>query len=85
MRGTPPNQAAPVQSSYSCPPSGGGAWPTATRTGWVNDTHGCHPPPSGFQSPSGAGNKNKDVAVATLLALNPDYHIPNAAAMAAYR
>ncbi len=87
---TPPNQATPVGSLYSCPLSGGGAWPTATSTGWgkvmsfVHDTHVCRPPPSGFQSWGGAGNKNNDVAVATLLALGPNYRILNAAAMDAY-
>jgi hypothetical protein len=87
---TPPNQATPVQSSYSCPPGSRGAWPTATNMGWgnvisfVDDTHVCHPPPSGFQSWGGAGKKNQDVPVATLLALGPDYPIHNAAAMATY-
>ncbi len=51
---------------------------------FVDDTHVGHPPLSGFQSLGGAGVKNKDIAVATLLALGTDYHIPNAAAMAAY-
>jgi hypothetical protein len=87
---TSPNQAAPVQSSYSCPPGGRGAWPTATSAGWgnvtsfVDDTHVCHLPPPGFQSWGGEGKKNKDVTVATLLALGPDYCISNAAAMGTY-
>jgi hypothetical protein len=51
---------------------------------FVDDTHVCHLPPSGFQSWGGARKKNKDIVVATLLALGPNYRIPNAAAMAAY-
>ncbi len=71
---TPPNQAAPERSSYSCPLNGGGAWPTATSTVWgnvisfVDDTHVCCPPPLEYQSWGGTGNENKDVTVATLLA-----------------
>jgi hypothetical protein len=87
---TPPNPATPVRSSYSCPLGSRGPWPTATSKGWgnvisfVNDTHVCHPPPSGFRSRGGAGKKNEDVAIATLLALGPNYRISNATAMASY-